>query len=49
MLVSSPCWCRVQIVLIEDNLKLAQSLLHQPVVHVVSAVLWEGSGASVSA
>ena len=46
MLVSSPCWCRVQIVLIEDNLKLAQSLLHQP---VVSAVLWEGSGASVSA
>ncbi len=37
MLVCLFCCCHVQAVSVENNLQLVLCLLHQPVVHVVSA------------
>ncbi len=37
MPVSLSCRCHVQAVFVENNLQLRLCLLHQPVVHVVSA------------
>jgi len=37
MPVSLSCRCHVQAVFVENNLQLGLCLLHQPVVHVVSA------------